>query len=120
MVTISTVDVEQRLGAGLLFLLIAVAVLFLQPAAPVLTAVIAGLNLLLSAGFLLTVGRDTADEPSYDVGFWLLAMVVALGMYLAVTLGLTGEVDTFRLLLFIIGFGIILGVLADLRARVTR
>jgi hypothetical protein len=44
-------------------------------------------------------------------------MVVALGTYLVSALVDTGEIDIFRTLLFIIGFEISLGLLAELRER---
>ncbi|MFC7116536.1 hypothetical protein ACFQH2_18505 [Natronoarchaeum sp. GCM10025703] len=72
------IDVRQRVGAGFLFLIIAIALLVTQPADQVLSAILAGINLLISAFFLVTVGRDTTEEPTYDVGLWLLSMVVAL------------------------------------------
>ena len=90
-------DAEKRVGAGLLFLIVAIAVLVVQPAESAVTVAVAGLNLLLSALFLLTVGRDTVEDPGYDVGFWLLAMVVALGMYLVAALVGPGEIDLFSL-----------------------
>ena len=37
------------------------------------------------------------DDPGYDVGFWLLAMVVALGMYLVAALVGPGEIDLLSL-----------------------
>ncbi len=115
---ISDIDVTQRLGAGFLFLVIALAVLVVQPGSQVLTAVIAGLNLLISAVFLLTVGRDITDKPTYDVGFWLLSMVIALGMYLVSTIGFSDTSDLGQVLVFIIGFGLLLGIGAELRGRI--
>ncbi|TMT80232.1 hypothetical protein E2L06_18420 [Haloterrigena sp. H1] len=110
---------ERRVGAGLLFLIIAMGVLVVQPATPIITAVIASINLLISATFLITVGRDTTEKPAYDVGFWLLSVIVALAMYLFTTLLLTGTLYIFQVLVFIIGFGLILGFLAELRAKLT-
>lgn len=119
MAILEDVDPRQRVGAGLLFLIIALGVLVVQPAGPPLSAILASVNLPFSAFFLVTVGRDTTSEPSYDVGFWLLAVVVALGMYLVTGLLITGAVDTFQVLVFIIGFGLVLGVLAELREKLT-
>lgn len=110
---------EQRVGAGLLFLIIAMGVLVVQPATPIITAVIAGVNLLISAVFLMTVGRDTTENPGYDVGFWLLAVTVALAMYLFTTLLAADTIEVFQVLVFIIGFGLVLGILAELREKLT-
>ena len=119
MAVLEGVAPAQRIGAGLLFLFIALGVLVVQPAGPTVSGILAGINLLMSAAFLLTVGRDTTAEPTYDVGFWLLAVVVALAMYLGTGLLIAGEVDIFQLLVFIIGFGLVLGILAELRHRLT-
>lgn len=119
MVIFEGVEPEQRVGAGFLFLIIAMGVLVVQPATPIITAVIAGINLLFSATFLITAGQDTTENPAYDVGFWLLSVIVALAMYLFTTLLLTATLDIFQTLVFIIGFGLILGLLAELRAKLT-
>jgi len=113
------VEPERRVGAGLLFLGIAMGVLVVQPATPMITAVIASTNLLISTIFLITVGRDTTETPAYDVGFWLLAVIVALVMYILTTLLLAGTLYIFQVLAFVIGFGLSLGVLAELRAKLT-
>lgn len=111
------VDPTQRVGAGLLFLIIAMGVLVVRPATTSLTAVLAIVNLLISALFLITVGRDTTAEPAYDVGFWLLSLVVGLATYLFTTLLLTGSVNTLQVLVFIITFALVLGFLAEVRAK---
>ncbi|TKR24939.1 hypothetical protein [Natronomonas salsuginis] len=118
MALLGDVEPRQRVGAGLLFLIIAMGVLVVQPATPVLTATIASINLLFSALFLLTVGRDTTTA-TYDVGFWLLSIVVALAVYLSTTIVLTGTIDLFQVLVFTIVFGLVLGLLAELRANLT-
>jgi hypothetical protein len=118
MALLEDVEPRQRVGAGLLFLIIAMGVLVVQPATPILTATIASVNLLFSALFLLTVGRDTTTA-TYDVGFWLLSIVVALAAYLLTTIVLTGSIDLFQVLVFTIGFGLVLGLLAELRAKLT-
>jgi hypothetical protein len=118
MALLEDVEPRQRVGAGLLFLIIAMGVLVVQPATPILTAIIASINLLFSALFLLTVGRDTTTA-TYDVGFWLLSIVVALAAYLSTTIVLTGTIDLFQALVFTIGFGLVLGLLAELRANLT-
>lgn len=120
MAILEKVDPKQRIGAGLLFLIIGLGILVVQPAEPIVTAILAGVNLLLSALFLVTVGRDTTTEPAYDVGFWLLAVLVALAMYLGASLLITGDMDTVQLLVFIIGFGLVLGFLAELREKLIR
>lgn len=120
MAIFADIDAQQRIKAGLLFLLVAVMTLYTQPAGEVLSAVIAGINLLISTLFLVSVGRDTTEEPGFDVGFWLLAMVSALGTYIVSALVTTGTVPLFGMLLFIIGFGIILGLLAEVRGRITQ
>ena len=119
MAFLETVAPERRIGAGLFFLIIAMGILVVQPVSPLLTGVLAIITLLASAVFFVTVGRDTTSEPAYDVGFWLLSVVTALGMYLATGFVLEGDVDTVGLLVFVIGFGLVLGVLAELRAKLT-
>lgn len=114
---ISDIDVSQCLGAGFLFLAIALAVLVVKPGSQIVTAVVAGFNLLISAIFLLTVGRDISDEPTYDVGYWLLSIVFALAMFLVSTIGLSDAGDLTQLLVFIIGFGLLLGIGAEVRLR---
>lgn len=118
MAFLEDVEPRQRVGAGLLFLIIAVGVLVVQPATPILTAIVASINLLFSALFLVTVGRDTTTA-TYDVGFWLLSIVVALAAYLLTAIVLAGTIDLFQVLVFTIGFGLVLGLLAELRAKLT-
>lgn len=67
---------------------------------------------------ILTVGRDTVEDTGYDMGFWLLALVTATAAYIAATLGIRGELDTTEFLVFILGFGILLGFLAEIRGRI--
>lgn len=119
MAPFSDMSVKQRLGAGLLFLVIALGVLVTRPWEPMIIAVIAGLSLLISAVFFLTVGRDTVEDTGYDMGFWLLAVVTATAAYIGAGFGIRGEIDTPEFLVFIIGFGILLGLLAEIRDRIS-
>lgn len=119
MALFSDMDVEKRLGAGLLFLIIALGVLVTRPWEPMLVGAVAGLNLLISAVFLLTVGRDTVEDTGYDMGFWLLALATATAAYIGAGFGIRGEIDTTEFLVFIIGFGILLGLLAEIRGRIS-
>ena len=118
MAIFAEIDSQQRINAGILFLLVALVTLYTQPAGHGLSAVIAGINLLISTLFLVSVGRDTTEKPTFDVGLWLLAIVAAVGMYIVSALVTTGTVPLFGMLLFIIGFGISLGLLAEVRGRI--
>ncbi len=114
---LENVDEKNRLAAGLLFLIIAVAVLLTSPFVNYVTAAVASLNILISAVFLLTVGRDTT-ETDRDMGLWLLSLVTATGTYLGVSMFVRNEFVIFEFLVFIIAFGLVLGLLDDLRWRI--
>lgn len=110
---------QQRIGGGFLFLLIAVAVLAGQPFEDqFLLAAIAGLNLLISAGFFVTVGRETATADDTDfVGQWALSVATATFVYASISMALSGEIDILQFTAFVVGFSLFHALFSWLREQ---
>lgn len=113
---------SRRIGAGFLFLLIAVALLFTQPIEnQLLLAGIAALNLLISAFFFATIGVETVGgSTGFDVPTWVISVLFATAVYTLVSIGIGGELNVIELVTFVVGFGIGLAFFSALRERFRR
>lgn len=108
---------ERRTGGGFLFLLIAIAVLVVQPVSdPFILAVIALANLVISGVFFVTLGRE-ASSDEFDFGTWAASVVAATVAYAAISLGMSGELDMVQFMAFVVAFSVGLAFFSGIRNR---